>query len=335
MNKYTHHIGIDVSKHTINACVLKQDTKVFETCVANNPKGFKAFEKQLKSHGIAPGKALLCLEHTGIYNHNPLLWITQNAYSAWLENPLAIKRSMGLQRGKNDQVDAHRIALYAFRFQSQCRLWQAPRKALQELQLLMATRKRLLQSHKQLQAPLKETQTLFTPKQQKKHASYTAATLQNIKKDLARVDKDLKELIQQDEHLAHLTQLIASVQGIGLTTAITLLITTNEFKTLQKAPQLACYAGVVPFAYQSGTSVRGQYKVSHLANKSLKTLLHMAALSAIQHSIDLAAYYQRKVAAGKAKMLVINAVRNKLLQRICAVVRDNRLYEKTYTRTLA
>ena len=73
MQKYTYYIGIDVSKHTINACVLEQDTKVFETCVSNDLKGFKAFSKQLKSHGIAPKKALFCLEHTGIYNHNLLV----------------------------------------------------------------------------------------------------------------------------------------------------------------------------------------------------------------------------------------------------------------------
>ena len=42
--------------------------------------------------------------------------ISQLNYSVVVANPLTIKRSMGMQRGKNDQVDALRIAQYAYRF---------------------------------------------------------------------------------------------------------------------------------------------------------------------------------------------------------------------------
>ncbi|MEM6845936.1 MAG: IS110 family transposase, partial [Bacteroidota bacterium] len=72
-----------------------------------------------------------------------------------------------------------------------------------------------------------------------------------------------------------------------------------------------------------------------LANKDVKKLLHMAALSAINNCEELRSYYQRKVAEGKNKMSLINAVRNKLILRIFAVVRSNRKYEKNYNYTLA
>ena len=61
----------------------------------------------------------------------------------------------------------------------------------------------------------------------------------------------------------------------------------------------------------------------------------MAALSAIKHNIDLHRYYERKVAEGKNKMSVINAVRNKLVHRIFACVLQNRKYENSYATTLA
>lgn len=61
----------------------------------------------------------------------------------------------------------------------------------------------------------------------------------------------------------------------------------------------------------------------------------MCALSAISNNKELKAYFERKVAEGKNKMCVINAVRNKLLQRVFAVVRDNRLFEENYTRKCA
>lgn len=106
------------------------------------------------------------------------------------------------------------------------------------------------------------------------------------------------------------------------------MITTNEFKNIHKAQQYACYAGIAPFEHSSGTSIRGRTRVSHKANKSVKTLLHLAALTAIRYNTDKKNYYNRKIEQGKNKMLVINAVRNKLVHRVFACVTQNRPYEK-------
>ncbi len=67
---------------------------------------------------------------------------------------------------------------------------------------------------------------------------------------------------------------------------------------------------------------------------TLKKLLHLAAMSAIQCSPELKAFYQRKVAAGKNKMSVINAVRNKLISRVFSCVKDKRMYQKDYKHAL-
>ena len=61
----------------------------------------------------------------------------------------------------------------------------------------------------------------------------------------------------------------------------------------------------------------------------------MAALVAIQSNKEIGEFYERKVKQGKAKMNVINAVRNKLIHRVFACVRDNRKYEDIYTNALA
>jgi transposase len=67
----------------------------------------------------------------------------------------------------------------------------------------------------------------------------------------------------------------------------------------------------------------------------LKKLYHMAALSAIKMKGEFKDYFDRKVAEGKNKMTVINAVRAKLINRIFALIRDNRINEKNYQITLA
>ena len=97
---------------------------------------------------------------------------------------------------------------------------------------------------------------------------------------------------------------------------------------LKDTRKLACYCGVAPFEHSSGSSVRGKTKVHYMANKKLKCNLHMASLSAIKLDQDLKKYYERKVAEGKNKMSVLNAVKNKLLARVIAVVNKQQEYVK-------
>jgi len=154
-----------------------------------------------------------------------------------------------------------------------------------------------------------------------------------IRKSLNAIDKDLKNveasiigIVNEDENLKELYKLITSVVGIGFVTAINLMVYTNGFTVLKDTRKLACYCGVAPFEYSSGSSIRSKTKVHFMANKKLKCNLHMASLSAIKLDTGLKAYYERKVAEGKNKMSVLNAVKNKLLARVIAVVNKGEQY---------
>ena len=159
---------------------------------------------------------------------------------------------------------------------------------------------------------------------------YTQKTIVVINKQIEALEKEILGLINDDEKLNRMYQIITSVHGIGFVTASYILVTTNEFININNPKKYACYSGVVPFQYSSGSSVRGKNRVSHMANKNIKSLLHLSALSAIQMQGDLQEYYKRKVAEGKNKMSVLNAIRNKLMLRIFACVNQNREYEKKY-----
>ena len=144
-------------------------------------------------------------------------------------------------------------------------------------------------------------------------------SLASIEKDLKNLEAELIEFINEDDNLKQLLKLITSVVGIGLVTAINLIVYTNGFTIMRDSRKLACYSGVAPFEYSSGSSIRGRTKVHFMANKKLKCNLHMASLTAIKLDADLKAYYERKVLEGKSKMSVLNAVRNKLLARVVAI----------------
>jgi transposase len=136
------------------------------------------------------------------------------------------------------------------------------------------------------------------------------------------------DIVNGDENLKQLYKLVTSVVGIGFVTAINLIIYTNGFTVLKDTRKLACYCGVAPFEYASGSSIRGKTKVHYMANKKLKCNLHMASLSAVKLDADLKTYYERKVAEGKSKLSVLNAVKNKLLARVIAVVNKQEEYVK-------
>ena len=162
------------------------------------------------------------------------------------------------------------------------------------------------------------------------HQQTSEPVLLALKKQIAQVDKQIDTEIKADVGLQTRVDLLTSIPGVGRQTALYMLIFTANFTRFDDPKKLASYAGVAPFAYESGTSVRGRTQVSAMANKKLKHLLHMAALGAGRVEGELKAYFERKVGAGKRKMSVLNAVRNKLVHRIMAVMERGTAYTEVY-----
>lgn len=151
-----------------------------------------------------------------------------------------------------------------------------------------------------------------------------------LQEDIKKTEEEIKKVIDCDEKLKELFSIIESVPGVGKITATEIVINTNEFRKINNPRKYACYAGVAPFEHTSGTSVRGKTRTSKKANLKAKSLLHMTSLVAVRFSEDLREYYERKVAEGKNKMNVLNAVKNKIIHRIFACVNQKRLYDKNY-----
>jgi transposase len=204
---------------------------------------------------------------------------------------------------------------------------------MKELKALSVTHRRLVGVQKQLSVAARELLS-FDKRNGSQAGKYSKNALAGIEKDLKKLETRIQQLIKEDPQLCELFNLITSVEGVGKVTAVEVILTTNEFKDLVDPSKYACYCGVAPFEHRSGTSIRGRTRVSHHANKTVKMLLHMAALSAIKVNADLKGYYERKVKEGKNKMLVINAIRRKLIDRIFACVRNKRSYQKIYSSTL-
>lgn len=325
---FAHFIGIDISKQTLDVCVLDEKAgQVALFQIKNSQAALIKMAKELAKKHVDVTCSLICAEHTGVYGNHLRNWSEQAGLNLWLEQALQIKRSQGLKRGKSDAQDAYRISMYCFTHWREYKPAPAQSKSVLLLKELMAQRKRLMKTKSQLTQVFK-TAEFYSKETINAIKKGQAQTIKALNADIKAIDQLIEKTIDSDPELARLSKLVRSVKGIGVVSTCMLLVTTNAFKNFTDAKKYACYAGLVPFEHSSGTSIKSKAKVSAMANKKAKSILHMAAMSAARLKGELREFYLRKLAAGKNKMSVLNAVRNKLVLRVFACVKENRLYEE-------
>ena len=329
--KFNHFAGIDVSKMWIDVCLLvNADKSIFyQQRFEQNRKGFSELKKWLSElTGKQTNELLVCVENTGLYDDALLYFLSDKGFNVCLENAAKIKASIRDKRAKNDQLDARNIAIYALRHADELELWQKPRPAVEKLKQLIARRTSLVNHLTGIKQAQKEVDG-FKWSGIKKTKTYQAG-IKGLQKDIEQIEADIWELIKSDDKLYKMLLLLTSIPAIGRITAYHFICYTNEFKRVKSGKNLSSYCGVVPFKEKSGTSRNSPSRVSQEANRTLKKLLHLCALTALKMKGEFAAYYQRKIAEGKHALKVINAIRNKLVLRIAAVIKNEEPYNDNY-----
>lgn len=328
---FLYFIGIDVSKDELDYAVLYKSDLIFHREGKNQPQEILTFVTELKClPRFTMANAVFCMENTGFYcNHllNALKGLKANIV---VENAFRLKRSLGLIRYKDDKADAIRIAHYAQKNIHELKMWKSRREVILHLMYLLAVRSRLVEASVLLKTPLKAQSGFFQQAHHNLTMRSSEQSLIALQSDIKAINQETKRLANSDARLKRLLYLLTSIPGIGELTAMQLLVVTNEFIDFDDPKKFACYAGIVPFRIQSGT-ITSKAKVSPIANKKIKKLLHTCAVVAVTHDPELKKYYKRKTEADlKPKMLVLNAVRNKLVLRVFACVNQNRVYKKEY-----
>jgi len=331
MKKFDYYIGIDVSKLTLDVTVLyecENTTKTEYYKIENNEKSIAQFvKKTLNSFDLK--QILFCFEDTGIYSLPLAYYLSGNNISYWQVASIEIKRGKGITRGKSDKIDSKDIAFYAYSHMHKFRQTKVSSKSIQQLRLLFTEREKILKSLSSFEKTSENKN--FVPKEVFRSVeAINKMMVKHLRKALQQIDKKMLAVIVSEDSINQQFKLITSITGIGKQTAIYLIIATKGFENFQNWRQLACYAGVVPFPHQSGTSIRGRNRVHHFADKKLKTLLNMCALVATSYDKELKTYYERKVKEGKSKMLVLNNVRCKLLARVFAVINRKTPFINTF-----
>ena len=324
MKKKQVIIGIDVSKTTLD--VFIHDFNYYFVC-ENGPQGFvNLLETAIKKTICKKEDLFFCFENTGKYSRMLSVFFHTQSITFVMEPALKIKKSLGMTRGKSDKVDSRRIALYAYEKRESLSPTVLTEGKIDQIKSLLTLREKLIKHRTAYKNGLTDLYDCYKEGENYMITDVQERLISNLNEEIEKIEKHVYEIIKGDDKISKNFRLILSVKGIGKIVGFYLIAYTANFTLFANARAFACYSGIAPFGYSSGT-MKGTPRVHPFGNKQLKTLLNLAAMSAVQHRGEHQQYYNRRVnELGKNKMSTLNIVRNKLVYRVFAVIQRETPY---------
>jgi transposase len=327
------HVGIDISKEKCNLCYRKGLEIVLEEECTNEVKVLKrVFKAAFKTLGVAVSEVLVCAEYTGRYIYPLTVACQELDVFLWMDDPTRIKNSFGIIRGKNDAIDAARIAEYAYRYDDKAVRYVIAEDTIVSMKNLLSDREFLLIDKKRYQSQLTDQKKYMARGDFKHKSSRWKKVIKTIDEQIKSIDSEIENLIAADPVLARQKELLTSIDGVGDRIAINMIAITGGFTRFKDARHFCSFAGLTPYKYESGSSIRSKAKISKRANQTMKALLHLSAVNVATRMKEgeYRDYYERKIKEGKHVMCVLNVLRAKLVHRMFSVIRRNQPYTKEY-----
>jgi len=317
MEQELHYIGIDVSKAKLDVDVLRPDGRHRSKKFANTPKGHDELVRWLNSHQAAP--AHICMEATSTYMEDAAAHLSDAGFTVSVINPAlgkAFAQSEGL-RSKTDAADARMLA--EFCRQKRPAVWKAPHPVERALRALVLRHQSLTDMHTQ------ELNRQDTARDVQRPS--IDAHLLWLEAELKRLEKQIKDLTDDDPDMKHRRKLLNSIPGIGERTSAVLLAYIGLKERFGQARQFAAFAGLTPRQHESGSSVRGASRMSKAGHVSLRRALYMPAIVALYKTAWGRVFRQRLEKNGKKAKLIIGAMMRKLAQVAYGVLKSGEPFD--------
>lgn len=321
MNKYKEIYGIDISKNVFDVHGSKTGHNQF----TNNEEGFKKFLK------VLPKSSLVIMESTGYYHYRLAQYLHRKGIAVSVVNPLSVKRfiQMRLAKVKTDKSDAKAISEYGT--VNEVPLYNALTEVQSECLQLFRLLDSYLKHRTATKNKIKGEEALGVPS--KFAFNSLKRNQKHLNKEIEALEARLLALVKQDQQ--HQLTLLKSIPGMGVKTALFLIVVTEGFSKFESAKQLCSYVGVTPTIRESGSSIRGRNRISKVGNKKLRNLLFLCAFSACKHNRACRELYECIVNKGKSKKLALIAVANKLLKQAFAIAKSGLPYDENFVSRLA
>ncbi len=327
---YHHFVGIDIAAKSATVVVQSAaDTPPSRPVVIDQtPDGLATLQRRLRQSHADPRATLVVLEATGSY------WITlattlhEAGYAVSVINPAQAHHFAKalLRRSKTDAIDAATLARLAATLQPEP--WSPPPAVYHELQQRLAQRDAWITLRQQVR-----NQRHALTQQPVVVAAVVArmdALIATLDAQIIEVEAELRPALAGDATWEAAARRLESIKGIGLVTALWILVTTLNFSMCATPEAAVAYAGLAPREDESGSSVRRRTCIGKAGNSRLRTALYMATLSAAQSNPAIKTFYNRLRDAGKLQKVARCAAARKLLHVAWAVVVNERMWDPHY-----
>lgn len=340
MQHYTHYVGIDVSKHTLDVMLWHRQQHTLSKTVcqtSNEAAGHAQLIQWLHEHGAPIETTVLCLEATGRYDDVLLEHLTLWGWICAVEKTTVLQKVKPEHHRKDDSFDADLLAEYAYRYSDKLSLYQATDPVIEQIRLLYGERRRLVTHRaavKQLQSEQGYNRTgkanqaeAFAHKLWKQQCAFYDGQIEAL-------EGHMQTLVDSDERLRHRYEQVKSIDGIGAMTALKWLCLFYGQPHLD-ARRIASRFGFAPHGDRSGTSRNRSCRSTGHGNAEIRKLFTMCARSAGAHHAKYRRYKKRKLGEGKASQLVTNNMINKLIRVVCAVWNQDAVFDPAHVSRFA
>lgn len=298
-------VGIDVAKDKLD--LARSDAAAVVTS-NNDAAGIAAIVRDLLH--AAPTR--IVVEATGGLERVLVAALLDADLPVALANPGRVRhfaRGIGIL-AKTDRIDARVLMEFARR--GEPRLLQKRSQIRVELEALVTCRRQLL--HVRTEQSNRRGTTVSKPA-----LRAIDAVLKTVDRQVLELDRQIAKRIESDDDLDRDGKLLASVPGVGVVLASTLLAELAELGAVGRRTVCAL-VGVAPFNDDSG-KIKGKRSIRG-GRASVRSVLYMATLAAIRFNPVIRRFAQRLKQAGKLNKVVIVAAMRKLLSILNVMVRD-------------
>lgn len=295
--------GIDTGKRKLDVAVNGKDDPLQ---VDNTAEGHKALVKWLKGHKVKR----VGIEASGGYEQAVVAMLRSKSFEVAVLQPAQVRAyaKFRLQRAKNDRIDARLIAACTAVFDT---VHAAPDPRLAPLaeHLTMID---------QIGEDIARFKNRIETCRNERMRAFWMEEIVRLAKQLKSEREALVAAIRSHSDLAARLDLMLSVDGVGLPTAVAVLVRMPEIGQLSRE-QAAALAGLAPYDDDSGDRT-GLRRIDG-GRERLRRALYLAALPAsMRWNQQLVDFYKRLTAAGKQHKRALVACARKLLVFINTVV---------------
>lgn len=321
-------LGIDVSKKTLDLCLLREGVKgrVKTRKLKNDLNAASTVIVWLRKQHCEPKDVHIIMEATGVYHESLAYGLHRAGAMVSLANP---HRAREFARGmdiltKNDRVDAYMLACYGALKEPEP--WEPPPENIRYLSALLRRRDALVTDRTREKNRLEKCRATDSPPAVTESIE---SVLQSLSTELNNLDGLIQEHLEQHPELKKDFDLLTSIKSVGCQLGLNMLVIlrSHRFKT---AEQAAAFLGVVPVEKFSGASVRGRSRLSKTGPPEIRAKLYLASLCGLRFNPVMKAMYERLCQCGKAKMCAIGALMRKLVHWCYGVLKTQKPFDAEY-----